>query len=197
MTTSVRTAVEDAVIDLLEDLRSPSGVKVVKPYAGEMGTGKPEDITRALNGVSPGILVATERGQFQGISVARNRYRREIEISLYIVTSGQRSREARQRGDNQIYEIVDSVLSRLIGVKPDLGLDDDAVAVGHLEPVSEDVLLHDPVLLVWKQTWAITVECQLAEPPAPDVTEVVGSMAPPLVDGGDLGPVVGASTLIT
>jgi hypothetical protein len=193
MTTSVRARLEDAVIERLQALREPAGVKTIRPYAGEMGIGKPEDITRALNGVRPGILVSTERGSFKGMATSRDRYHRDIEIALYLVTGGGTTREDRQRGDNQIYEIADSVLHRLIGIRPLLG---DDVAFGAFEPVGEEVLLHTPELLVWVQTWNISVTCDLEEEPAPDITEVRGRITVE-DDTADEPLLVGVNHLIT
>lgn len=193
MSGAVRTRLEDAVIERLQTLKGATGVKTIRPYAGEMGIGKPEDITRALNGVRPGILVTTERGSFASESVGRNRYHRAIEIGLYLVTGGGANFEARTRGDNQIYEISDETLKRLIGIRPIVG---DDVAFGAFEPVSEEVLLHTPEILVWLQTWNITATCELEEEPAVDVTEVGGRVR--AVEDDSAEPViVGVTTLIT
>jgi len=176
MALPVRTQVENAVIALLKDLETSRKVRTVRPYNGELAAPKSEDILRALNGQLPGILVATENGEYHGVQVQRRCYRREIEIALYLVSGSQNAREERTRGANQIYAMEDAAFARLAGVKPVL---DEAVAVGHLVPVSEQVIGHDPVVCAWKQTWRLMVEVERLEPAAPAVTEAVGELVVP------------------
>jgi hypothetical protein len=191
--TAVRAMLEDAVVTLLQDLVAPLGIRTIRAYAGEMGTGTAEDMMRALNGLAPGILVSTDRGTYKGISVHRDSYHRDIELVLYLISSVQSTREDRLRGDNQIYEMADAILSRLIGIKPDLGSD---VSCGHLEPVGEEEIVHSPQIAVWRQNWLITVEAELAEQPSADVTETLGRIGSE-DEATPTAPACGVSNLIS
>jgi hypothetical protein len=197
MTRSARARLEDAVADALGDLVGADGILTVRPYAGELAAGgqaRPEAVMQALNGLAPGILVTTERGVFKGMSTNRRVYHRDIEVVLYLVSKNQRSREARTRGENEIYEIAELALSRLTGFVPDLGPD---VAVGHFEPTSEEVIVFDPTFAIWRQSYLVTVEIERVRPPAPEVTEVLGRVNAPADDDGAADPLIGVSNLIS
>jgi hypothetical protein len=191
---SARADIEDAVIALLKDMVRPGGVQTVRHYAGEMGVDTAEDVMAALGGAAPGILVTTDRGLYKGITVQRDRYRRDVEVVLYLVSVSQSTREARLRGPNQLYELADATVGRLTGVKPLPG-----EGCGHLEPVSEEVVAHTPVIAVWRQSWMVTVESELAEAPAADVTEVAGRVADEAEEEpeDEAAPIVRVSNLIT
>lgn len=191
--TSTRTRLEDAIVGLLKDLVKPLGLRTVKPYAGEMGTGAAEDITRALNGLAPAILVSTDRGNYKGISVSRDAYHRDIELILYLISGSQSTREDRLRSEGQIYDMGEAILARLIGVHPDLG---PGVECGHLEPVGEEEIAHTAQIAVWRMTWTLSVEVELADKPAANVTEALGQIGSE-DETASPAPFVGVSTLIS
>lgn len=190
--TSVRSAVRDSIVELLKGLEGAGVVRTVRPYAGELGGEEADDVMEALNGIAPAILVAVEQGAYRGIDVRRRSYRRDLSIVLYLVSTLQTKPEAR---DDQLGEIEDRVLALLTGAKPELGA--LAVPHGHLEPVSEEVMVHDPTVCIWRQRWQITAQAELAEPPAPNVAQVDGKLNAPSEDDNAGDPIVQASTLIT
>lgn len=195
MALSVRKAIEDAIIVQLGDLVTGGKVRTVRPYSGELAKGEAEDVMKALNGLAPGILVSTTHGGYRGIAVNRRRVRRDIDIPLYLVNVSQSSPEDRVRGDGGIYELEDLVLERLTGVKLDLGA--VVVPIGHLEPIAVEVKAHDTNACIWVQTWRITVEAEQRDAPAPNVTQVVGSLNAPSEQDSAGNPIVQVSNLIT
>ena len=182
---SVRAQLEDAVIALLKGLQQDGKVVQIEPYAGQLaGVTTMEDVKRALGGGVPGILVSSTRGKFREISVKRDRVRRDVTLELFIAHSHQGSREARQRAEGGIYDLLDACLERLIGAE--IGdLVDDTVAAGVLEPVSEEVLAHDPALCLWSLELNVTVMSARAVSPAADALDIVTSIENLTGEDGD------------
>lgn len=192
---AVRTRVRDAVLarlKVLEGSSSAGAVRTVRAYAGELGGEDADDLMATLNGIAPAILVAVEKGAFRSIQVQRRKYRRDLAVVLYLVSVLQSKPEAR---DEQIAEIEDAVLALLTGLK--LELAGDVVPHGVLEPVAEDVMVHDATVCIWRQHWMVTVEAELAAAPAPNVVEVLGGLNAPSEEDNAGDPIVQVSTLIT
>lgn len=184
----IRTRVEDAVVELLRDLEQKRILAAVRPYAGELGAQEPEDVMRVLNGKTPGVLVATTSGRFRGVDARRRRWRRELEVHLYLINNFPSSKEDRvRRAAAGIYALEDLALARLCGAKLELG---DDVAAGHLEPVSEEVLVHTPDVCIWRQVWSITVEVDREDALEPDITEYLGKVNLPSEDDNAADPIV-------
>lgn len=188
---AVRSRIRDAFVAMLSDLKLEGRKVHVRPYNGELGAKDADQVMQALNGLSPGILVATERGSYKGISTHRRRYRRDVSVVLYMVSTSQGAREDRA---DELAQLEDMVLARLTGVAPD-GLAD--VAHGVLEPISEDVMAHDATVCIWKQEWSLTVECNLAERPSATITETVGGLKAPPEEDQAVSPLVQVTNLIT
>lgn len=189
MARPTRTQIEDGVVALLADLVTTRVVDTVRPHNGEMGAERVDDILRGLGGRVPGVLVATEAAKFEGMQVQRRLVRRTIDVALYLVSGAQSTREDRTRRD--IYAILDATLERLTGA---LLAADPGVELGHLAPVSEEVMHHDDRLCVWRQVWQLSVEAELAARPAPAVAEVGGRVRLDEDGDGALGLTLEAST---
>ncbi len=192
--TAVRTQVRDAVIALLQPLKTAGTVAVVRKYAGELGGDEADDVMRALNGCAPGVLVAVEQGAYRGVDVRRRKYRRDLAIVLYLVSVSQANPEAR---DEQLAEVEDAILALLSGANPTIGTGETVVPHGVLVPQAEEVMVHDATVCIWRQRWQITVDAALAETPAQNVAQVVGSLNAASEDDNAGDPLVQVTNLIT
>jgi hypothetical protein len=186
---AVRTQVRDAIVELLRELVSSGDLREVRPYSGELGGKVAEDVMRALNGMAPGILVATESGIHKGVQVQRRRTHRDLGVVLYLVSTSQDTREDRA---DQLARIEELVLERLLGVKPEID-----VGCGVFEPVSEKTLAHEPHVCIWQQDWRITVQVDRLEKPAAPITDTLGRINAPQDEDNAADPIVQVSTLIT
>lgn len=158
---SKRQRIEDAIVArLIQRLGAPNGryLQLVEPYNGEIDQVEgPDDIRRALRGMSPVVLVGTGSGVYENQSAQKTRWKRTISIELFVASDHRRSREDRLRADvvaktdptadPGIYQITEDILDAIGG--DCFGLD----GVGRLDPIREDALLQEDDLTVWRVTY--------------------------------------------
>ena len=158
---SKRQRIEDAIVARLEQrLGVPNGgyLQLVAPYNGEIDQVEgPDDLRRALRGLSPAVLVGTGSGVYENQSVSKTRWKNSLSIELLVASDHRRTREDRLRADvvadtdptadPGIYQIIEDILTAIAG--DCFGIE----GVGRIDPVREDVLLQADDLTVWRVTY--------------------------------------------
>lgn len=171
---SIRAQAEDAVIAALADLRKSAGgyLQALEPYQGTLEPGSDDaDVAATLLGRRPAILVTTGDGEYKNASVSRRIADHQFDIVLLVISGNLRSRVARARGDGfaadpGIYEIIEQVRDRLMGVE--FGVD----GLGFAVPSSERFVLRTPDLTVCALSYAISADAQAREPIADDYVAI-------------------------
>lgn len=169
---SLRQKIEDATIELLSLnlLKSRNDrdgyLALVGPYNGEIDqTEGPEDFRRRIRGQFPCVLLACTSATLRGEGVERTRFRRVMNLEIFIGSDHLRDRESRLRTDvvaeqdetcdPGIYQIVEDIHDLLAG--NDLGLE----CVDYFEPSTEQVLLQEAGFTLWRMQFSVTVDANV------------------------------------
>ncbi len=155
-TTSKRTMIEAALLELLEPLSVRQGryLALLDQYNGEIGGGASEqDVRNALRGLVPAVLLQTGSAAYVADSMKRNRTVATLQIEILIASAHLRSHEARNIGDEAstgdasadpgAYQIMADVVDLIVG--RDLAID----GVSVVRPISEIVTMQAPTLTAW------------------------------------------------
>jgi hypothetical protein len=164
---SFRADIEDAVIELLEDV---AVLKKVAPYNGELGGDNVvEGVKRVLLGNLPGVLVQVCDASTVSVSTSRRRSVKVFEIDIIVAASTLRSREETNRdavtgGRAGAYDAIEAIELALQGVELDVD------GVGRLVLQTESVIVQTPDLTVFECTYR--VPCDARGPASETGTEI-------------------------
>jgi hypothetical protein len=183
--TSLRTSLEDAVIEALSSLKlealggsSEGYLQKIAPYQGDLspaGDGEDGDIARVCGGRMPAVLVTTGDGAYLRASMGAEEIDEDTTVEILIVSGNLRSPEAAARGDGfsddpGIYRMIEDIRGKLWGI------DLHVSGAGPLIPQTSTARSRSGVRSIWQLSFAVTLDAPAPEREADDYDEIFGDI---------------------